>query len=83
MGRLQLDTSAVYQICVQGILDQDCRDYLPTMKIINEYDENANPVTTFTSSMIDQAGLLGMLTTLYNYYQLPLLSVKCVSINDN
>ena len=79
MDRLELDTSAVYQICVQGILNQDCREHLQALMIFTEYDQNGHPVTTLTGSLLDQAMLLGVLNTLYNFYQLPLLSVVCVT----
>jgi hypothetical protein len=77
---LALDSSVVYRICVQGTLDQNCRDHLQVMMLSNEHDESGQPVTILTSQLSDQAALLGVLSTLYNFYHLPLLSVECVSI---
>lgn len=82
MKRLTLDSSAVYRINVQGTLGEDCRDHMQDMKIINEHDESGHPVTILTGQLVDQAMLLGVLTTLYHFYRLPLLSVECVSISD-
>lgn len=81
MKRLTLDSSAVYRICVQGTLDRNCRDHLQTMMIFTEYDKSGYPVTILTGQLLDQAMLLGVLATLYNFYNLPLLSVECVSIS--
>ena len=81
LKRLKLDSSAVYRISVQGTLDQDCRDYLQDMMISTEDDKSEYPVTTLTGHLLDQAVLLGVLSTLYNIYHLPLLSVECISIN--
>ena len=77
---LALDSSAVYRICVQGTLDQNFRDQLQVMTLLYEHDESGQPVTILTSQLLDQAALLGVLSTLYNFYHLPLLSVECVSI---
>ena len=82
MKMLRFDSSAVYRICVQGTLDQDCRDYLQDMMIFTENDKGGHPVTILTGHLIDQAVLLGVLTTLYNLYHLPVLSVECVSISS-
>ena len=79
MRKLTLDSSAAYQICVQGTLDYDCSDYLQGMAISTGHDESQHPVTTLTGQLVDQAALLGVLITLYDFYQLPLLSVECVS----
>ena len=79
LKRLKLGSSAVYRICVQGTLDQDCRDQLQDMMVLYEYDKSGHPVTILTSHLMDQAVLLGVLTTLYNIYRLPLLSVERIS----
>lgn len=51
------------------------------MMIFTEYDKSGYPVTILTGQLLDQAMLLGVLATLYNFYNLPLLSVECVSIS--
>jgi hypothetical protein len=35
-------------------------------------------VTTLVGRLSDQAALMGVLDTLYNYYRCPLLSVECL-----
>ncbi len=77
---LALDSSAVYRICVQGTLGQNCRDHLQVTTLEYEHDEGGQSVTILTSQLPDQAALIGALSTLYNFYHLPLLSVECVSI---
>jgi len=34
------------------------------------------PVTTLVGRLLDQAALMGVLDTLYNYYHCPILSVE-------
>jgi len=79
MRKLTLDSSAEYRICVQGTLDNDCSDYLQDMTISTGHDESQHPVTILTGQLVDQAALLGVLNTLYDFFHLPLLSVECVS----
>jgi hypothetical protein len=79
MRKLTLDSSAAYQICVQGTLDHDCSDYLQGMTVSTGHDESQQPVTILTGQLVDQAALLGVLNTLYEFFHLPLLSVECVS----
>ena len=81
MKKLTLDHSATYRIRVQGTLDQQSSDYLQGMTISTEQDESRQPVTTLTGQLVDQAALLGVLNTLYDFYHVPLLSVDWVSIS--
>ena len=52
------------------------------MTISAGLDEGRRPVTTLTGQLMDQAALLGVLNTLYSYYQLPLLSVEFIAVDD-
>ena len=80
MKKLTLDSAAVYRICVQGTLDEEFSDYFQGMAIATGRDQSQHPVTTLTGQLVDQASLLGVLNTLYDFFHLPLLSVECVSI---
>ena len=82
MKDLTLDNPATYRICIQGYLDPIWPDDLQGMTISTGLDESRHPVTTLTGQLVDQAALLGVLNTLYNYYQLPLLSVECIAVDD-
>lgn len=80
MKRLTIESPAVYRIRVQGVLDQSSTDHLQAMEIFVENDGREQSVTVLTSRLSDQAALLGALTTLYNVFHLPLLSVECLAI---
>jgi hypothetical protein len=72
---LNLGTPAKYRIRVKGVLDQSWSGRLGGMTITtNQEDESL--VTTLTGRLLDQAALLGVLNTLYDYYHAPLLSVE-------
>jgi hypothetical protein len=72
---LNLGTPARYRIRVKGILDQSWSGRLGGMTITMEQEDEA-PVTTLYGRLLDQAALLGVLNTLYDYYHAPLLSVE-------
>jgi len=74
--RLKLWTPAVYRIRVQGYLDSSCSDWLGGMSITATGEGNEAPVATLVGRLGDQAALMGVLDTLYNYYHCPLLSVE-------
>ena len=82
MKDLTLDNPATYRICIRGDLDQISSNYLQGMTISAGLDEGRRPVTTLTGQLMDQAALLGVLNTLYSYYQLPLLSVEFIAVDD-
>ena len=46
------------------------------MTITTTEQEGEAPVTTLSGRLLDQAALLGVLNTLYDYYHAPLLSVE-------
>ena len=67
---------ATYRIRVQGYLDQSWFDRLGGLTITTTEQEDEAPVTTLVGDLSDQAALLGVLNTLYDYYHAPLLSVE-------
>ena len=73
---LKLYTSAKYRIRVRGHLDPTCSDWLGGMTITTTGEGDEAPVTTLVGRLLDQAALMGVLDTLYNYYHCPLLSVE-------
>jgi hypothetical protein len=73
---LNLGTPARYRIRVKGTLDPSWSGRLGGMSITTTEQGNEAPVTTLTGRLLDQAALLGVLNTLYDYYHSPLLSVE-------
>ena len=73
---LRLWTPAEYRIRVQGTLDSSCSDWLGGMSITATGEGDEAPVATLVGRLGDQAALMGVLDTLYNYYHCPLLSVE-------
>ena len=78
--RLTLDTSADFEIRVQGVVDARWADYFGGTLIKHKIGSNA-PVSVLSGQFQDQAALLGMLNTLYNM-GFPLLSFQCIEPND-
>jgi len=78
--KLSLTRPATYQIKVPGVLDERWSNQDGGMTITFESDDAGLPVTTLTGAL-DQAALQGLLRRLYSL-GLPLISVKCVEIND-
>jgi hypothetical protein len=72
---LNFDKPARYRIRIKGILDQSWSGRLGGMSITTEQEGEA-PVTILSGRLLDQAALLGILNTLYDYYHAPLLSVE-------
>ena len=79
--KLVVSAPATYRICVQGHLDEKWSDYVQGMSIATECDECQNQVTTLTGQLLDQTALMGVINALYDHH-LPLLSVKCLSIDS-
>jgi hypothetical protein len=46
------------------------------MSITTTGQADETPVSTLVGRLLDQAALMGVLHTLYNYYHCPLLSVE-------
>lgn len=57
---------AVYEIKVQGSLDQSWSDWYSGMTIIPDDASCEKPVTTLRGPVIDQAALRGILTRLWD-----------------
>jgi hypothetical protein len=72
---LSLDTAAVYQIGVQGFLDESWSDRLNGVDIRVQNLPDEAPVTVLIGHFIDQAALAGVLNTLYDLGY-PLLKVE-------
>ena len=73
---LKLYTPARYRIQVKGYLDPSWSDRLGGMSITTTGQADETPVSTLVGRVLDQAALMGVLNTLYNYYHCPLLSVE-------
>jgi hypothetical protein len=68
---------ATYRICIVGRLDKKYSDYCGGMTIEHEIVLSQYPVTILTGRMTDQAALIGVINSLYDFGY-PLLSVECV-----
>lgn len=68
---------ATYQIGILGILDPKWSDYYGGMTIKHESEPNRGAITILTGQLTDQAALLGVLNSLYDF-GCPILSVECV-----
>lgn len=75
------DSPAAYQIIVQGRLDPTWSDRLEGMKISQVRQDADLPSTTLEGELSDQAGLAGVLNTLYELH-LILLLVKRLEIRS-
>jgi hypothetical protein len=73
---LNLDKPARYRVRVKGTLDPSWSGRLGGMTITTTEQGGETPVTTLTGRLLDQAALLGVLNTLYDYYHCPLVSVE-------
>ena len=75
---LKLETSALYEIRVQGSLDSRWSDRIGDAEMKVERAPDGAPVTVVTGRFIDQAALAGVLNLLYDL-GFPLLSVQYVA----
>lgn len=71
---LSLDTSAKYTITVQGFVSPRWANHLGLS--ITSKDNPHQPVTTLYGPVIDQAALMGILSSLYGM-GFPLLAIEC------
>jgi len=72
---IPFDSSATYQIVVQGRLDPAWTDRLEGMAIRQDVKDVGGPITTLEGELSDQAALAGVLNTLYELH-LTVLSVQ-------
>ena len=75
-SELKLHTPARYRIRVKGYLDSSWSDRLGGMSITTTVEADEAPVATLVGRLADQAALMGVLNTLYNYYHCPVLEVE-------
>jgi hypothetical protein len=68
---------ATYRICIVGTLDKKYSDYCGGMAIEHNIVLSQYPVTILTGRMIDQAALIGVINSFYDF-GFPLLSVEWV-----
>lgn len=68
------DRPAIYQIEVQGYLDESRSDWFDGMAIESHVDADGRSVTKLTGKVIDQAALQGLVRNLYGL-GLSLLSI--------
>lgn len=71
------NSPAFYVIRITGVLDEQWSGYLGGLSIATDQpgEDAASVITTLTGQLIDQAALMGVLNTLYDY-QYTLLSVE-------
>ncbi len=74
------DCPVIYQITVQGYLDQSRADWFDGMAIEPQVDAEDMSVTRLTGEVIDQAALHGLLRKLYDL-GLSLLSIKRIELD--
>ena len=77
---LKLETSALYEIRVQGSIDARWVDRLGGAEIRAERGPDGGQITVLTGQSVDQAALAGTLNLLYDL-GFPLLSVLCLGSN--
>jgi hypothetical protein len=68
---------ATYRICIVGMLNKNWSEYCGGMRIEHDIVLDQYPVTILTGRLPDQAGLIGVINTLFDL-GCPLLSVECV-----
>jgi hypothetical protein len=66
---------AIYQIMIQGELDESWTDWLNGFVITNERDAYGVPISCLTGTIADQSALRGILTKIWDM-NLTLLSVS-------
>jgi hypothetical protein len=74
---LAQDYLTVYEIKVQGWIDESWSDWFEGMTIVAETSTDGIPITRLIGTVVDQAALLGLLRRLHNLH-LQLLSVNRV-----
>ena len=75
----KFEKPGTYCIRVKGHLKQGSSDFLGGMSITTSKEEGQTPVTTLIGRLKDQAELMGVLNSLYEFH-MPLLSVEMLSI---
>jgi hypothetical protein len=76
-----LDQAAVYQIQVQGKLDERWSDWFNGMTITVESESDGPPITTLTGPVADQAALRGILSKIWDL-NLTLITVTRIEMGS-
>lgn len=79
--RLKVDSTASYEIRIQGYLSESWSDRMGGVAIRVLSQPGEAPVTVLIGEFQDQAALTGVLSTLYDL-GLPLLSVECLDVQS-
>ena len=82
MGANYNHPEAVYEIQVQGELDQDWQQWFNGLTVTPSRTSDQAPVTTLTACVADQAALRGMLCKLWDL-NLTLISLRRVEAGDD
>ena len=80
--RLKLREPSIYQIHIQGSLDQSWGDYFGGQIIAVEDEAGRLVVTTLRTPPMDQAALVGLVSRLHGL-GLPLLLVEHVCVTED
>lgn len=78
-GELTLGDSAVYRVCIQGELMTGWSDYLKADEVLRVDDAEFGLLIVLTCTVLDQAGLIGMLNTL-DEWGATLLWLECIAV---
>ena len=76
------DCPVIYQMTVQGYLDERRSDWFDGMAIEPQIDAEGMSVTRLTGEVVDQAALLGLLRKLYDL-GLSLLSIERIEFDQS
>jgi hypothetical protein len=76
--KTRLSWPAVYEIKVEGWLDENWSDWLAGLDIEFETKATDIPITILSGTIVDQAALLGLLRTLHNMH-LTVLSINRIN----
>lgn len=76
-----MDRPMIYQIRVQGRLDERWSDWFNGMTITVESGGDGSPISMLTGAVTDQSALLGILIRI-GYLNLTLISVNRIETNS-
>jgi len=77
-----LEQPAMYQIKVQGQLDERWSDWFNGMTLTFESASNSSPITTLTGAVADQAKLRGILSKIWDL-NMTVISVTQVELEED
>ncbi len=79
ISRLRLGSRAVYQLCIDGEMIEEWRDYLNPSSFSSTVDAEGFRSTIMTCEVLDQAQLLGILETI-NGWKMSLVWLNCIAV---